>query len=218
MYLDPTGEQPDKETGLGAQGNGAAFPAGYRALTIPSKGYFDHVVHIGVGSPGAVAVEKLGHKRGYQVPDVKTEKAPVATSQSETVRREAQAPSADELRERSNMQTAAKGDTSTGKDPVRGFGAGYEQFKEEERTSNDVATLVHWLQSERGYAHVRQSLDPGRFLCDFIFYCSLCEAQRTQHDTRVQFVHVPPLNMPYTVKETHTIVKDIVWWLTTRQH
>ena len=50
-------------------------------------------------------------------------------------------------------------------------------------------------QSECGVIAVL-STDPGRYLCDFIYYTSL-----HQDKSKVAFIHVPPLNSPYTAEE-----------------
>ncbi|PWN34322.1 peptidase C15, pyroglutamyl peptidase I-like protein, partial [Meira miltonrushii] len=210
VFYDTESERFDPKSGLGPQGNGSPFPEGYRDITIPKKGYFDHVIHIGVGYPDHVAIETGGHKRGYQLPDVKKEKAPIATDQSDTLRREAKLTPAEE-RERENMQIK----TTNGhhSDPIRGFGQGYEQFPDEMFTENDVPALVEWLQKEKHHKHLKQSKDAGRFLCDYIFYASLCEAKKAGKGTRVQFIHVPPLDTPYSIEELQSIVKDAVCWI-----
>ncbi|CAD5114218.1 unnamed protein product [Dimorphilus gyrociliatus] len=40
------------------------------------------------------------------------------------------------------------------------------------------------------------SNDAGRYLCEYIYYMSLCE-----NDRRTLFIHVPPENKPYTITE-----------------
>lgn len=213
IFYDPKSERFDSKTGLGPQGNGSPFPKGYREIILPKKGHFDHVIHIGVGYPDHIAIETGAHKRGYQLPDVQKEKAPIATDQSNTFRREVKLSPAEE-RERENMQFQPSNGHSV--DPIRGFGKGYEQFSDEMLTKNDVPALVHWLQNEKGYKHVQQSKDAGRFLCDYIFYTSLCESQRAGKGTGVQFIHVPPLDTPYSLQEMQSIIKDAVRWITSQ--
>jgi pyroglutamyl-peptidase len=176
-YLDPYGDQPDSTTKSGPQGTGDPYPSGY-TLQIPKKGYFDLVVHVGVGSSGAIAVEKLAHKRGYQIPDAKGEKAPYALDQTPTEKRQGQQSSEAEKREMSLYEkekgaqsSEMKPSSSNGtglKDPVRGFGEGYENFGEEEVNSNNVTALIQWLKKECGMICVRESHDAGRYLCDYI--------------------------------------------------
>lgn len=213
IYLDPEGEQPDPTTGLGAQGNGSHFPQGYRGICVPAKGYWDHVVHFGVGLNGSVAIETVAHKRGYQLPDVKGERAPIALDQSATKRRGDDEQSAAEKGEEINMQASPSITTSGRTNLIRGFGQGYRPFDDELQTDNEVTRLVEWLKQDRGYEHIRQSTDPGRFLCDYIFYCSLAERQRSKHQTTVQFVHVPPLRSPYTLQDLQRIARDVVTWI-----
>ncbi len=131
---------------------------------------WDVVIHVGVGRGGSLRCETQAHKTGYGKPDANGSFAPILP-------------------------------TSDGIDPKhldkegrpRGFGVGYEQFSDTVETQIDVPTLVKWLK-ERGMGEeeVAQSLDPGRYLCDFIFYCSRVEAQRAGKGTSVIFVHVPP--------------------------
>lgn len=176
-YLDPAGDQPDSHSQTGPQGNGSSFPTGY-PVRIPIKGHFDLVVHVGVGSRGAIAVEQLGHKRGYQIPDVKGELAPVATDQTETTRREKR-PSEAEERERTRYKMGPSLESPwSSPDVVRGFGRGYEEFEDEEVNSNDIASLVHWLKEECEVPPVRQSHDAGRYLCDYIVSVALLAARK----------------------------------------
>ncbi|UZJ54471.1 hypothetical protein CBS101457_003791 [Exobasidium rhododendri] len=190
-FLDPYGDLAEPSTNIGPQGNGSPFPKGY-PVKLPEKGTFDLVVHVGVGAKGGIVVEKVGHKRGYQIPDVKKELAPIATDQSYTTRKEQRA------------------------SPIRGFGEGYEEFQDEETNSVDVSALVEWLKTECRLSHVRESHDAGRYLCDYIFYCSLCEAKRKGAGTKVQFIHVPPTDEPQSTKECQDTIQSIIWWLVCR--
>ena len=59
-----------------------------------------------------------------------------------------------------------------------------------------------------------KSMDAGRYLCDFIFYCSLAEAKRkhnrTGKVTKVLFVHCPPVGEPQTPYEVAEVLKLII--------
>jgi pyroglutamyl-peptidase len=229
VHFDPKGDQPDPETHEGPQGNGSPFPEGY-PVQLPAKGKFDLVVHIGVGSKGALVLEKLGHKRGYQIADVEHKKAPVATDQKPDKDLER---SEDEQRELARMAPRDASDTRKPRDMVRGFGIGYEDFKDEESTSNDVNGLVEWLQTECNFKHTRASHDAGRYLCDFIvsttdqvtmkihmadtfpcqYYCSLCESKRRGAGTKVQFIHVPPTGEPQSSEDCKETIANAIWWL-----
>ena len=52
---------------------------------------------------------------------------------------------------------------------------------------------------------IATSEDAGRYLCDFLYYTSL-----HQGGAPVLFVHVPPLNEPYTLKQLAAACKCIV--------
>ncbi|ELU08570.1 hypothetical protein CAPTEDRAFT_162094 [Capitella teleta] len=49
------------------------------------------------------------------------------------------------------------------------------------------------------------SMDPGRYLCDFIFYTSL-----NQDRSCSAFIHVPPLNQPYTAKQLAAGIRESI--------
>lgn len=49
------------------------------------------------------------------------------------------------------------------------------------------------------------SSNAGRYLCEYIYYASLCEDR-----SRVIFVHVPPLDSPYTAKELGHALQVII--------
>ncbi|KAL4251568.1 peptidase C15 family protein [Abortiporus biennis] len=105
---------------------------------------------------------------------------------------------------------------------TRGFAKGYENFDEILRTDIDVDGLVENLK-KKGIQSMYPYEDPGNYLCDFIYYCSLAEAKRTadkvahqagvsSKHTRVLFFHCPPIGQPLTTPEvTDAIVKTIAW-------
>jgi len=49
------------------------------------------------------------------------------------------------------------------------------------------------------------SFDPGRYLCDFIYYTSLSVDR-----TRSAFIHVPPLNRPYSAQQLAAAIRVAV--------
>ena len=49
------------------------------------------------------------------------------------------------------------------------------------------------------------STDPGRYLCDFVFYKSLHSSKG-----RSLFIHVPPLNKPFNEDELAKIICDVL--------
>lgn len=168
-FLDPRGALPSEGSIRGPQGDGQSFPLGYDAqYPCDGRGTYDIVVHVGVGRPGAIAVEKVGHKRGYDKPDIRGEMAPRATDQ----RRFQVLDGTSEAESAESRNFVEAGLTlATGVSPssiVRGFGQGYEQFPEELVNIIDTAALVDWLVTERGFEDIRESHDAGRFLCDFI--------------------------------------------------
>ena len=75
------------------------------------------------------------------------------------------------------------------------------------------------------FKRVLPSNDAGRYLCDFIYYCSLAEQERSQRardgvhvpvgkKTKVLFVHCPPVGESLTVDEVIDGLKRIIVWVT----
>lgn len=164
VYVDPNGPQPNPKTKIGPQGNGSPFPEGY-PINLPSKGKFDLVVHIGVGSRGNIEIEKLGHKIGYQIPDVLGEKAPLTTDKSTALSRTSEK---SESQKREEIRSSSGKEETSSKGSIRGFGKGYEAYQDDEINSNNVTGLVEWLQQECQLKNIKQSHDAGKYLCDFI--------------------------------------------------
>ncbi|KLO16061.1 peptidase C15, pyroglutamyl peptidase I-like protein [Schizopora paradoxa] len=102
----------------------------------------------------------------------------------------------------------------------RGFAKGYEVFADELHTDIDTHALVDHLH-EQDYKLVQPSNDAGRYLCDFIYYCSLAEQKRAQQTrdgvgkkTKVLFVHCPPVGEQLSVDEVIDGLKRIIVWVT----
>ncbi|CAE6414127.1 unnamed protein product [Rhizoctonia solani] len=91
----------------------------------------------------------------------------------------------------------------------RGFGAGFEQFGEDLHTEVDVDGLVEHLKS-KGFEHTAPSDDPGRYLCDFIYFCSLACAKKEGDGVKVLFTHVPPAGQPYDVPDMTKAIEGII--------
>ncbi|CBQ70992.1 conserved hypothetical protein [Sporisorium reilianum SRZ2] len=174
---------------------GGVYPEAY-PVEAPVRGW-DVVVHVGVGRQGSLRCETQAHKLGYAKPDAHADLAPLA-----------------------DQSTASKHlpkhlDTHGA---LRGFARGYEAFAELESTPIPVSELVAWL---RGHGmrddEVEQSFDPGRYLCDFVFYCSLCEARRSGAGTLVLFVHVPPAGERLEVERCTQTIRAIAWFMANKR-
>lgn len=169
------------------------------SIAPPHDGY-DFILHVGVAPPGPLRVERLGHKSGYTKKDASGELAPIIV-QSLTEQKESS-------------------DDEESKGPLRGFAAGYETFPDVLATNIDVDHLVKDLQ-QSGTA-IQTSDDAGRYLCDFIYYCSLAESRRSlyhnppdnKNDTpQVLFLHCCPVGQPFTTEEVTEGIKRIVVWV-----
>jgi len=110
----------------------------------------------------------------------------------------------------------SKGDTAV----VRGFGKGYEKMPGELFSRINVESLVDSLNESDSNVFV--STDPGRYLCDFIYYCSQAESLRlsdAQSPKRspVLFMHVPPLEDTHTLEQMTETVKKVVQWVISQE-
>jgi pyroglutamyl-peptidase len=181
----------------------------------PSSGY-DLILHCGVGDEGHIAIEQLAHKCGYELEDVDGRKAPPvcleACNKTSQPRRRAKG---------GGGAKQAKADESR----KRGFGVGYEEFAEEIESVLDADAVAEHLR-KNGFEHVESSRDPGRYLCDFIYYCSLAESMRRSCDragatsnlrgdgkatpSKVLFMHVPPTGRPYSVKDMTGAMVEVI--------
>lgn len=167
-------------------------PVTYSAVlsTVPplhaSKQY-DVILHVGVGARGQFKVERLAHKTGYNQTD-------------------AEGRECDPISGKNEPSDEAHDDAEKVK---RGFGRGYEEFGEELRTGVDVDGIVKHLKS-KGLEHTAPSNDPGRYLCDFIYFCSLACAQKEESKVKVLFLHVPPVGSPYEVEDMTRAIKGII--------
>jgi len=162
----------------------------------PSAGY-DFIFHVGVGQAGGLAIEQLAHKTGYPRKDADGKFAP-------PIKTEGALQSTQDIL----SATAAAN---------RGFGKGYEEFSDELKPLIDTEGLVKHLK-ERGFKHVRLSTDAGRYVCEFILYCSLAESLRSRPDDLIQrakvlFMHVPPQGEPCSLEEMTNAAEEVIRWV-----
>ncbi|SPO32187.1 uncharacterized protein UTRI_02744 [Ustilago trichophora] len=184
---------------------GKLYPEGYPNISHPSTeaAKWDVVIHVGVGKEGSLRCEMQAHKLSYGKPDASGDFAPL-------------------LKNLTPPQLGAVEAKYLDKDlRARGFGDGdgYQEFADVERTRIDVEKMVKWLK-ERGMeeGEVEESQDPGRYLCDFIFYCSQCEAKRNnggEEDEAAQviFIHVPPQGKDLSVERCTQAIRAIAWFM-----
>jgi pyroglutamyl-peptidase len=71
---------------------------------------------------------------------------------------------------------------------------------------------------------IYSSMDAGHYVCDFAYYCSLAEAKRAASksdkgtQTKVLFMHCPPVDQPFSTEEVIDAVKKIIVWVCTSEH
>ncbi|KAJ7506617.1 hypothetical protein B0H11DRAFT_1972069 [Mycena galericulata] len=99
-----------------------------------------------------------------------------------------------------------------GRGTMRGFGSPRygDEFPDELFTSIDVDALVSDLTSGPDPLPLAPSDDPGRFLCDFIYYCSLAESRLVGRNTPVLFIHCPPIGQKMNTAEVAEGVRRII--------
>ncbi|KAH9937988.1 peptidase C15 pyroglutamyl peptidase I-like protein [Amylocystis lapponica] len=101
---------------------------------------------------------------------------------------------------------------------VRGFGTGYEPFPDILKTGLDIQKMKVHLDSS-GVKGSWVSDDPGHYLCDFIYYCSLAQSLAAQEKysqskpTPVFFLHLPPVDEPMNTEQVTEGIKRIVEWV-----
>ncbi|KAJ8330222.1 Pyroglutamyl-peptidase 1 [Batrachochytrium dendrobatidis] len=87
--------------------------------------------------------------------------------------------------------------------------------KEVLQTGLDLSTIKNRMHS-KGWMTVNESMDPGRFLCSFIFYQSMDRASKTKHSalqqqyTQSLFVHIPPVGSPHSQIELNAMLAVLV--------
>lgn len=172
---------------------GLAYPEAYPLE--PPAGGWDVVIHVGVGRGGSIRCETQAHRYSYGKPDANSNFAPRVNL------------SPSQLAKLNPKYLDADGHP-------RGFPSpSYDGFSDIESTNIPVSTLITTLQQrDVKREELQQSFDPGRYLCDYIFYCSLCEAKRAGAGTEVLFVHVPP-EEDLGVERCSEVIRGIAWEL-----
>lgn len=138
-----------------------SVPEGTADCPPPASGY-DFVFHVGVGLPGALAVEQIAHKTGYDRADADGKLAPVV---------HAGEGSGDSLTKQDVLPAGHKSE--------RGFGDGYEQFSDELQTSIDAAGLVEHL-GRQGY----QVSNPRKPFTPWLYVLNIFLPARTPVERR----------------------------------
>jgi len=179
--------------------------------TPPSDGY-DFILHVGVAPPDLMRLESRGHKLGYNKRDNDDELAPIVEDALTSGFDRTKGPSEAEKAEGERLKNRGK-DSSSDR-VVRGFGTGYEKFDDELISDLDASELVDALKAG-GYKDIRLSNDAGRYLCDFIYYCSLAEQRRAiaakkGKNSRVLFLHCPPIDDPLSTEQVVDCIKRLV--------
>ncbi|KAG8824135.1 hypothetical protein FRC19_002458 [Serendipita sp. 401] len=153
-------------------------------------------IHIGAGYSGHYAIERLAHRDGYVLSDVEDKQPPLQNAEF--------------------LAGSRISNQKAMKSPIAARGFPTLDNKDTLQTEIDVNSVVEDVRRDvEGLTMpVQSSNDPGRFLCDFIYYTSLHEAAARFGEEglkRVLFVHVPPNGtLEEGVKVLEAIIKSIV--------
>jgi len=211
--LVPTSYKEVLEIIPGVHARPPILPSSVQNAPSPPTNGYDFILHVGVAPPDLCRVESLGHKYGYNKPDADGEFAPIVHNTPSNYNPN-QPPSEEEQAESKRLE----GHYSWKDDQkLRGFGSGYESFDEEITSDLNAKDLVEILNAG-GSKDFRVSLDAGRYLCDFIYYCSLAEKRRAELNakgggfkpSRVLFLHCPPINEPFSTEKVAECIKRLV--------
>ena len=69
----------------------------------------------------------------------------------------------------------------------------------------DIEKICKEINDKNEVVKTCVSTDAGRYLCEFTFYASLCINR-----SRVIFIHVPPVDKPYSTEQMAKCVRDII--------
>lgn len=69
----------------------------------------------------------------------------------------------------------------------------------------DIEKICKEINEKNKGVRACVSTDAGRYLCEFTFYASLCINR-----SRVVFIHVPPIDNPYSTEQMAICVKNII--------
>ena len=169
----------------------------------PPEGGYDLIVHVGVGLPGNLEVEKQAHKLGYTLADCDG-KLPSIAAKS---KRGFSGGCYDGLQEELKTEIDVDGLVSVLKN------------KFNKVRSRDLAAA---LVTDSLIQPVKASEDPGRFICDFTYYSSLANAQQAdplytvtprERRTQVLFIHCSPVGDPLETPDVTELLKEAVTWI-----
>ncbi|KAN0059991.1 hypothetical protein ACQY0O_007964 [Thecaphora frezii] len=218
LWFDP---RCDTASGLAGVPD-KSYPQGYSIQPPSPEDGWDVILHVGVGRQGGVECETLAHKLGYNLPDAAECLAPLV----DTEQRGIEATNGAQRQGADGKAIAESLAVKDGKE--RGFGKGYEEFPEVQKTEVDVPGLMEWLK-QQGIKDVQTSTNAGRYLCEFILYASLCEAQRRAgaaainpphkqgRKTDVMFIHVPPVGARLDTPTCSRLIQSIAWYCAQRR-
>ena len=76
--------------------------------------------------------------------------------------------------------------------------------------SDQVLSIV--AQEEGGESNVKieVSFNAGQYLCDYIYYTSLHHRMKNLYEAPVLFIHVPPLDQPYSQSSLANVLKHTI--------
>ena len=149
------------------------LPESQNPNVLPHEDGFDLCLHVGMAGRGPLRVERMGHKKGYNMKDATGKLAPIVPVSISTEEAGPAASASDPISTPEAQRTEMlrlgydpfghfEEPVDGGDIPTRGLGKGYEAFDDEIHTDIDVLKLVHFLK-ETGFEVISDHHPPPVF-------------------------------------------------------
>lgn len=174
---------------------------------------YDLYLHVGQGRSGGVQLETCGHQLGYRLLDASGKLAPIVAEQQTATDKDALIP------EQSMSDTEREAGLNRG---YRLPAGAKLDLDDEDRLVSKLDTAKHaaLLSTQFPSIAIKQSLNAGRYLCEFIYFGSMAEAvlarqasheaERSSKFPAVLFVHVPPADDPVSIADMADVLHNLI--------
>ena len=167
---------------------------------------YDLFLHIGQGRSGGIQVETCGHQLGYRLLDAAGRLAPEVSNVS----------AQDEFAE-TPEQSMSWLERDAGLNRGYALTADIDMDQGSLTTSYDTQSLSTHLQKTYPDFRITKSINAGRYLCEFIYFASMAEAEiahqalgQTLPKPKVLFVHIPPANDPLSLEDVRSVIESLL--------
>ncbi|CCX32779.1 hypothetical protein FPQ18DRAFT_322109 [Pyronema domesticum] len=151
---------------------------------------WDYILHIGVGLEGGYCLETQTWSEGYKLKDV-----------------DGFAPEVGEEVEMKGIHGSEQKEVAKGKGRILKTAVDVKWVVEK------VVEKVKAEEDEGEILQMKVSMDPGMYLCGYIYRASLLEAEKYEGEAdkkRVCFLHVPPNGKRYGIETGCEVVKKVI--------